>query len=226
MKMSAWSSIDQFRLAARRGDAASKHARVRASFDTEVKADAGNSRSLVFTISTGAVDRMNDTISAAGWQIDNYLKNPVVLWAHDSSMLPIAKAKHVWVAGDKLKAIAEFTPAGMSRFNDTVFQMYKEGFLSATSVGFRPLKYSFSRDPSRTAGIDFEQTELLEFLAVPIPAAPEALIEARSAGLDVAPVLEWARGVLGVKRSPDDARARAAAARDRDLRIIRLRGLR
>jgi hypothetical protein len=95
---------------------------------------------------------MGDTIDPAGWDLNAYLKNPVVLWAHDSTMLPVAKAPKVWFEGDKMKADAEFTPLGLARFNDTVFEMYKQGFLSATSVGFIPLKYAFTDDPQRRFG--------------------------------------------------------------------------
>jgi hypothetical protein len=37
--------------------------------------------------STGSVDREGDTISADGWALANYARNPVVLWGHDRSAL-------------------------------------------------------------------------------------------------------------------------------------------
>lgn len=186
-------SIDEFRQAAeglRHLDAS-----VRASFDTEIKAE-GDTRSLTFVISTANVDRMGDTIAAEGWKLDAFRKNPVVLWAHDSSSLPLGKASKVWVEQGRLMATAEFTPSGMARFNDTVFDMLKGGFLSATSVGFSPLKYAFTDDPQRRFGIDFLEQELLEFSVVPVPANAEALIQARSAGIDIAPVREWMEATL------------------------------
>jgi hypothetical protein len=72
----------------------------------------------------------------------------------------------------------------------------KGGFLSAVSVGFAPVKYAFSDEPGRSFGIDFLQQELLEFSVCPVPANPEALIEARSAGIDIAPIREWAVKLL------------------------------
>lgn len=186
-----YGSIEEFRQAARGSAEPVNDARVRASFDTEVKAADDGSRSLTFTISTGSVDRMGDTIAVAGWKLDAYRKNPVVLWVHDSGSLPVAKTKKIWIEGDKLKAETEFTPAGMARFNDTVFDMYNQGFLAATSVGFIPLKYAFTEDPARRYGIDFLEQELLEFSCCPIPANPEALIEGKAAGIDVTPMLDW-----------------------------------
>jgi hypothetical protein len=70
------------------------------------------------------------------------------------------------------------------------------GFLSATSVGFMPTKYAFVDDPERRWGIDFLEQELLEFSCVPVPANPEALIDAKAAGIDTAAVREWAEKIL------------------------------
>jgi hypothetical protein len=112
-------------------------------------------RSLDFVISTDTVDRMGDTIDVEGWDLGNYRKNPVVLWAHDSSLMPVAKASNIRVEDGKLKARAEFMPADMSTFADSVFRALKGGFLSAVSVGFAPVKYAFSDEPGRSFGIDF-----------------------------------------------------------------------
>lgn len=199
-----YGSIEEFRRAANAAPEPFVDARVRASFDTEVKAGEGDSRALMFTISSQSVDHMGDTIAVDGWKLDAYRKNPVVLWAHDASMLPVAKAVKVWIEDNKLKADAEFTPVGLARFNDAVFDMYKQGFLSATSVGFMPLKYAFTEDPKRRYGIDFIEQELLEFSAVPVPANSEALIEGRAAGIDIAAVLDWCEDQI--KRCGDNSR--------------------
>ncbi len=220
MKPSLFASIDAFRAAAKDG-AEVGEAKVLASFGTEIKAGEGDSRAMTFTISTAALDRQDDTIAVDGWKLDNYRKNPVVLWAHDSSSLPVGKAPKVWMAGGKLQAETEFTPKGMARFNDTVFDMLKGGFLNATSVGFSPIKYAFSKDPNRDYGIDFIEQDLLEFSIVPVPANPEALVESRAAGIDLDPVLDWASGLLG--KSVDRVRALAdqvLGAEGQDLRDI------
>lgn len=152
--------------------------KVRREFETEIKA-LDDSRQLDFTISTAAVDRYGDTVAVDGWKLENFRKNPVVLWMHDNSMLPVAKASNIRIEDGKLKARAEFTPPELARFNDTVFAMLKGGFLHATSVGFIPTKYNFVDDPARRFGIDFLEQELLEFSIVTVPANPEALIEGR-----------------------------------------------
>lgn len=167
---------------------------------TAIEKGGGNTdRSLTFIISTGSVDRQSDTVSADGWDFTNYQKNPVVCWAHNYDMLPIAAASKVWKQGASIMASADFVAADMpviGPFADAVFQMYKGGFLNATSVGFMPTAWDWSNDDDRPYGIDFTEQELLEFSAVPVPANPEALLQAKSAGIDIGPVREWAKSIL------------------------------
>jgi HK97 family phage prohead protease len=168
---------------------------LRKAFTAEVKAES-DSRVLNFTISTASVDRAGDTVAVSGWRTAEYRKNPVVLWAHDYTSLPVARSLNEWIEGGALKAKAEFTPPGLARFNDTVFEMYKQGFLSAVSVGFLPTKWAWTEDKERKFGIDFMEQDLLEFSAVPVPANADALIEARSAGVDIEPVKAWASALI------------------------------
>lgn len=144
-----------------------------------------SARALRFTISTAVCDRENDTIAVEGWDLRNFIRNPTVLWSHDASRLPIGRAIDVGVEDNALKATVEFipedTPEG-GAFAESVFRLASTGFITATSVGFRPIKWSFTDDPQRGAddwfpGIDFEQQELVEFSVVTVPANPEALME-------------------------------------------------
>lgn len=171
-------AIDEWKRRARTGHASTDVTIRKADVVGWVKA-TDDDRTVNFTISTGAVDRDMDTIDPAGWDLRAYKKNPVVLWAHDYSGLPIGRAT-VTQSRDRLTAVAEFPT---HPFADTVFQMVKEGFLNATSVGFRPTKFAFNEDRK---GVDFLQQELLEFSVVPVPANPEALVEASIKGLDPA----------------------------------------
>lgn len=161
---------------------------------TEVKEVLGEDRTLQFTVSTAAVDRDEDTVNPEGWKLDNYQKNPVVQWAHDYSQPPVARSLATWVENSALKSRAQFTPPDLYPFGYMIYRMYKEGYLNATSVGFMPIKFMFNEE--RTFGIDFLEQELLEYSAVPVPSNPEALIEARSKGIDVAPLLSWATELL------------------------------
>jgi HK97 family phage prohead protease len=148
----------------------------------EVTAEKGRLR---VCISTADVDRDNDTISMAGWELGNYLSNPVVLWAHDHRSLPVGKAVGVSMEGGKLVAEIEFAGHAMAQ---CVKDLYEGGFMRAFSVGFRALEWNYNEE---RGGIDFKRQELLEFSTVPVPANPHALVAASVAEIDLAPVSKW-----------------------------------
>ena len=142
-------------------------------------------RCLRFTISTPAVDRAMDTIDQAGWDLDAYRRNPVVLWSHDSWSLPIGRCIDIGLDGGNLCATVEFVPADMPEVGDraeAIFRMARDRYLSATSVGFRPLEYDVTDDPARDdggwfPGFDFKRQELTEFSICTVPCNPETLID-------------------------------------------------
>lgn len=148
-------------------------------------------RTIKFTISTGSVDRDGDTINPKGWQLDNYRKSPVVLWAHDYQMLPVGKATNIYASDTALIADVEFPPVGTYPFADTVHDMVKTGFLNATSVGFAGIEVNKSKD--REYGYDFAKQELLEFSIVPVPANPEALVQR---GIEESQVKTYAKALI------------------------------
>lgn len=176
-----WDAHDLDILARRYGDAvyASHVAPAPIMRDIASASSSASSKSYSFTISTGGVDRMGDTISPWGWQLSAYRRNPVVLFAHDAGSLPVGRATHVGVDNGKLVASMKFASTRMAQ---AVREQVDSGELRATSVGFRPLTYTFSKDPNRKFGIDFTETELLEFSIVPIPANPECLMIGASSG--------------------------------------------
>lgn len=149
-------------------------------------ADVVGERQLRFTISTAAVDRAQDVIDQAGWDLSGFQRNPVVLWQHNSWDMPIGKCVDVGLEAGALRATVEFVrsdmPMGIGELADTVLMMCKEGFLSATSVGFRPLEFDVTTDPSRGAddyfpGFDFRKQDLTEFSIVTIPCNANAVID-------------------------------------------------
>lgn len=149
-------------------------------------------RTLRIRASTKSRDRDNDTIDPAGWQLENYKRNPTFLWAHESREFPIGKALETWVDPDALRQITQHPTAEEYAKADTFFRLAKGGYVNTVSVGFMPLKWLLNEERGPLA-MDFLEQELLEVSAVPIPSNPQALIEARSKliGLDLSPVLEW-----------------------------------
>lgn len=149
-----------------------------------------------FIISTEIVDRDNDSISMSGWKLKNFKKNPIVLWVHDGRQPPVAKSINIKVEDNKLKSTALFATKDLYPFGYMVGQMYAKGFLHAVSVGFDPIKYAWVEDNSRPWGIDFIEQELLEYSCCPVPANPEALVDAKAQGIDLNPMLDWVVRVL------------------------------
>lgn len=142
-------------------------------------------RTIGFTISTGAVDRDMDTINVRGWHLENFRKNPVVLWSHRADELPIGKVVDLGRDDRRLHAAVKFLPGGYgaaSDLADCIYRMSSDGYLSATSVGFKPIKWDFTDDEERGGdgwfpGIDFAEQELVELSVVCVPSNPEALID-------------------------------------------------
>jgi HK97 family phage prohead protease len=154
-------------------------------------------RKVRFVFSDGSVDRMGDTIAPDGWQTDDFMANPVALWAHDSSSPPIGRASNLGVEDARLMGDIEFVDAAIYAFGDTIYRLVVGGFVNAVSVGFLPIEYSFvENDPDRGWGIDFKRQELLEISVCPVPANANALIAARRKGIDTRPLAEWAERTL------------------------------
>lgn len=145
---------------------------IRKSFSTEITDDQPDQRRLKFTISTDAVDRDGDILAASGWLLGSYLKNPVVMWAHDYQTMPIAKTVSIRRTEHGLVATAEFPPPGVHGFADTVFAMARGGFIGASSVGFKPISW----EPFN-GGKRYTQQELTEWSLCSIPSNPSAVIQ-------------------------------------------------
>lgn len=171
---------------------------IRKEYIPEIKVVEDDSLQIDFLISTDSVDRYGDTVEQTGWDLKNYKKNPVVLFGHDGSSPPVAKCipRSLKIDRGGLFATAEFMSRDMYSFSFMIYQMYAKGFLKATSVGFAPKEWTFVEDNDRPFGIDFKEQELLEFSCVPIPANPEALIQAKSLGIELSPLKEWAEKTL------------------------------
>lgn len=149
--------------------------------------------SIKFRITTPQVDRDNDTVSVDGWSLEDYKKNPVVLWAHDYRVPPIARATSIIREAESLDSVAQFLEKDVMDFSYMIYQLYKKGFMNAVSVGFKPDEWTY--DDAR-GGINFIKQSLMEYSAVPVPSNPGALTLARSAGIETAPLKRWAENVL------------------------------
>lgn len=177
----------------RRGVARTLHLRAAEVEDKGVTAEGQPAAE--FVIATADVARDNHTIAVEGWELQNYLANPVVLFNHGSwgvEGVPVGLSERVW-ADEKLRAAAVFHPRDLNPFGHMIGEMVRKRFLRGASVRWDPLEWTHNE---KRGGIDFKRQELLEWSVVTIPSDTGALEGARAAGLDVAPMREWAERVL------------------------------
>lgn len=166
-------------------------------------------RKLAFIISSAAVDRDEDTINPKGWDWSDWQNaGAPVMWAHNYSVppynVPIASGDGTptLVEGSKLRSVADFGDvAGIYPFADMIYELARPRENGkalrrfAASVGFRPVKDAYKWNEKR-GGIDFEKTEGLEWSFVPIGSNRDSYQEAKSLGVDLAPMKDWAEQTL------------------------------
>jgi len=195
-------------------------------------------RVLRFVGSDETPDRDSDIIEVSGWKLDEYLKNPVFLWAHQHDQPPVGKAVNVTIdaVSKKLLFDIKFPTADEYPFADTIYKLYKGGYLNATSVGFQGVKYKTRDDdavidkPEWQRGRRYMEQKLLELSAVPVPSNPNALQTIRSKGFedeDIDKIFEEEKSVIPYKSYPTepegtewDGPAEIAAADVDDLKIM------
>lgn len=164
-----------------------------ATFDARAEPVGGEgSRVIRFVGSTPDVARDGGILEADGWETEAYLRNPVFLYAHDHSGLPVGRT--VTLKGEKtgLEFDVEFAPRDVHPFADTVFRLYQTGFLRGVSVGFRTLETRVPSSDEKARGAEWVSTrhELLELSAVPVGADSNALaVAARALSPDDVPAL-------------------------------------
>lgn len=88
------------------------------------------------------------------------------LWAHDYTVPPIGRALDVRAVNNQLVFDIEFPVKGIYPLADSVYELYKGGFMKATSVGFQGKEF----EPRQGGGTLYKKQELLELSAVPVPA--------------------------------------------------------
>ena len=172
-----------------------------------MRAETGKDGTTKVIASTPSVDRYGDVV-APDWKLERFAANPVVVWSHDySSLPPIGKVIDLSMDGDALIARIKWDDSEPGSMGATVARQFREGFLSAVSVGFAPSKSTPRKElpedhpAAGRSGQFLEGNELLELSAVVVPANPEAVaIRAKMWGLEPDPVQ---RHILNVTEDED-----------------------
>ena len=127
-------------------------------------------------LSDAGIDRDEERILTAGWDIANFKKNPVLLWGHDKSRPAIGTVKSL-TKGDNLSGVVVFIDKVTDHFGWSIGEKVAKGIIRAGSVGFMPKIWKFIDDPEDAAWLEFEKQELYEFSICNVPANPRALVQ-------------------------------------------------
>jgi hypothetical protein len=138
-------------------------------------------------ISSDAIDRDGEVVLPKGVDLNYFVKNPIVTFAHKYDELPVSKAQWVKRVEGGIKAKTVYTDA--HEVARACWQMTQEGILKGKSIGFLPTKI---RPPSsdeleyrpelKNANAIIETAVLLEYAVAPIPVNQDALVEAVAKG--------------------------------------------
>jgi phage head maturation protease len=176
-------------LATRRPDAAPL-ARIRDTVPAAILSADRATRTLTSVITTSDPDRAGDVVRPRGLRNrDEYLRNPVVLWAHNRVVPPVGTCLRLDVEDTRI--IAETRFAQGVAFAEELFALYEQGVLRGWSIGFVPRKARLrpAVAAGQRRGLLVEEWDLLEYSAVPVPENPAALTLAVTKGLVQDPVL-------------------------------------
>lgn len=133
---------------------------------------------LDFVLSDGSLDRHGTRINPKGWDLRNFKKNPIALFAHDGRF-PIGTWTNIRTEGDKLVATLKLAAKGTSDRVDEIISLVEQGILRATSVGFSVIKYGVAGKDQ----YDYVEQELLETSVVAVGSNSNALAKARALNL-------------------------------------------
>jgi HK97 family phage prohead protease len=139
------------------------------SYDFEIQRKGGH---IVIEgmANAATVDRMKELIDPAGWSLDNYRKNPTVLFDHgkDPSFgsMPIGKAIACEMTDKGLYTKIQLSNSKTEKLT-AIRDLVEEGILKTFSVGFNPITSEKSGDNPEVMII--KKAELIECSVVPIP---------------------------------------------------------
>ena len=110
-------------------------------------------RKFLSVISSEDVDHAGDVVTVDGVDLSVFVKNPAVLFAHNSSMLPLAVSTAPVVSGTMLTATTKFPRPGVSeRFPESLVSKHQSEFRCrrlVTPAAFLPRRKGETRPSKR-----------------------------------------------------------------------------
>jgi HK97 family phage prohead protease len=108
-------------------------------------------------------------------RINNFKKNPVVLWGHDMHSPPIGRINPKSIEVEEEEVTADILFDEGDPFAKLISQKVDNGFINAGSIRFIPITVSNEPVLPKQKGSTITEYELLEFSMVTVPANTEAL---------------------------------------------------
>ena len=136
------------------------------------KTHAAPAGGMEFVLSDATPDRFGDIVEVNGWEIAQFKRNPIALFAHDKAF-PIGKWENIRISKEDLRADLVLAPKGTSPRIDEIRRLIDADILRAVSVGFRPLESAPINIKDPWGGERFLKQELVECSLVAVPADPE-----------------------------------------------------
>lgn len=135
----------------------------------EITTDKNGTFKVIMT--TDKKDRDGEVIKIDGWNFENFMKNPVVLYGHNYWGLEniIGRVDKIYRTGNQWIAQGKFASQEANPKAQMVRRLYDEKIIQSVSVGF----IIKGRDPTDDSIIT--SAELIELSFVPIPANPDAV---------------------------------------------------
>jgi len=147
------------------------------------QAEEVDDRTLRFIGSTEDLDGDRDILKLSGWDLERFKKNPVICVNHKTTDLPVGKAVNVWKDTEKKALMFDVKFADMDEYPyaDTIYKLYKGGYMKGTSVSFQPdyEKVIWGETKGEPRAIFNGQT-LLELSLVTLPCNENALMTNKS----------------------------------------------
>jgi HK97 family phage prohead protease len=140
------------------------------NFNFEIKKSTKDGIIIEGLANAATVDRMNEIIDPSGWMIENYMKNPVVLFDHGHDPvfghMPVGRALAVEPRQEGLWTKIQLSSSKTEKIS-AIRDLVEEGILKTFSVGFDPKEMDKSAENPDVVII--RKAELIENSIVPIP---------------------------------------------------------
>jgi len=165
-------------------------------------------RTAQFVISTESVDRHGTVFKLAGWELDNYNRNPIVGYNHvvsGDNPDTIIGTSRVFQDGDALIGEVTFEREGNNPLADKVFNKMNDGILKMASVGAIPheYRYGYAKEGEDPDTLYFTRQELIEWSVVSAGSNRDAFKRSTDQVDEIKKTLEKIPVTMGAKTKTD-----------------------